>query len=35
MGIEHSDVFGLKKLDTPMVSGIIGGVRFRKVKELP
>jgi hypothetical protein len=35
MGIDHSDVFGIKKLDIPMVSGIIGGVRFRKVKESP
>jgi len=30
MGIEHSNALGLKKLDTPMVSGIIGGVRFRR-----
>lgn len=35
MSIKHSYSLGLKKLDIPMVSGIIDGVRFRKLRSLP
>ena len=35
MGIERNSVLGLKTLDIVKLSGIIGGVSFRKVKELP